>query len=49
MGEPRGNTTEQSSLIDPGTRLHVHGVAWGLVAGQGALIIGILVTPTDDR
>ena len=42
------NQTEQSKPEESRSRLRHQGVAWALVAVQGVLIIGILLTPTGD-
>lgn len=42
------NQTERSKAGETGSRLRHHGVAWGLVAVQAALIIGILLTPVGN-
>lgn len=44
----RVNQAEQSNPRDSKSRSRHHGIAWGLVAAQGALIIGILLTPIGD-
>jgi protein-S-isoprenylcysteine O-methyltransferase Ste14 len=42
------NEIERSAAAPPGPRQRHHAVAWGLVALQGVLIVGILLTPSGD-
>ncbi len=42
------NNDERPTSNDAQSRLRHHVVGWGLVAVQGALIIGILLTPVGD-
>lgn len=42
------NNDEQPTPSDARSRLRNHVVGWGLVAVQGALIVGILLTPIGD-
>ncbi|MEA3501936.1 MAG: isoprenylcysteine carboxylmethyltransferase family protein [Actinomycetota bacterium] len=47
-GEAHLNNTDRSTPNATGSRQRDHAVAWGFVAVQAALIIGILLTPTGD-
>ncbi len=42
------NQTEGSKPADAASRVRHHRIAWGLVAVQALLIVGILLTPTGD-
>jgi protein-S-isoprenylcysteine O-methyltransferase Ste14 len=48
MGGPHVNNDERPTPNDARSRLRHHVVGWGLVAVQGALIVGILLTPVGD-
>ncbi|HZJ49120.1 MAG TPA: isoprenylcysteine carboxylmethyltransferase family protein [Acidimicrobiia bacterium] len=48
MGEPHVNSPEQVATDDTRSLSRNRAIGWGLVAVQGLLIVGILLTPVGD-